>query len=110
MSMTAPIKYFTLIIISVLAFACTQQTPKAKKKGVNIHVFGEGANWGYEVYVSEKCFIRQEIIPAIQGKIPFKSQKDAELVANLVADKIRNNEIPKVEIRELTLLGINDSL
>lgn len=108
--MIAQTRYIITVIVLTLVLACSPQTPKAAADNVNLEVFGEGEKWGYEVYVNNKVFICQNIIPAIPGKIAFKSRKDAELVGNLVADKIRNHEIPKVEVRELTLLGINESL
>lgn len=58
--------------------------------------------YGYEIKVNGKLFIRQDIIPAIQGKNYFKSKKDALKIANLMKKKMERGEVlPNVTKEEI---------
>ncbi len=63
--------------------------------------------WGYDIYIHKDLYIHQKYIPAINGNKGFKSETDANKVAEFVAGKIRNNIIPPtVKTGELDSLGI----
>lgn len=63
--------------------------------------------WGYDIYIHKDLYIHQRYIPAINGKNGFNSEDDARIVAEFVAGKIRNNNIPpSVKVSELDSLGI----
>jgi len=63
--------------------------------------------YGYDILMDGKIYVHQPNIPALPGNNGFASEKQANLVANLVSHKIRNNIMPPtVEVRELDSLGI----
>lgn len=66
-----------------------------------------GNSYGYEIFIDEKRFIHQSVIPAIQGSQGFKSKKDAQKVAELVKQKIIHGEIPPtVSMEEMKKLNL----
>ena len=90
---------------------------KAKQKDqgdtvfVEVKAIQQGQGWGYEILTDGKVYIHQEFIPAIQGKLRFKSESDALLVGRKVVSKIAAKQIPNITIAELKEMGIiNDSV
>jgi len=57
--------------------------------------------WGYEVLVNNKVYIRQDCIPAIPSYKRFKTEAEAMLIANSVADKIRHGRKPVTTAQEI---------
>ena len=65
------------------------------------------AGFGYNVLVDGKIFVHQPSIPSIPGNQTFSSKEKAELVANLVMLKLKNNIMPpSVSKNELDSLQI----
>ena len=62
--------------------------------------------FGYEITNNKKVLIKQNYIPAIQENKPFFSKEDANKVASLVINKLKNRSSPTVSLRELTMLKI----
>ena len=62
--------------------------------------------YGYQIFSGKKLLVQQEFIPAVRGKQPFQSAKDARKVANLIIEKIRNHISPQISIEELEKLEI----
>jgi hypothetical protein len=62
--------------------------------------------WGYSILHFDKQFIRQSSIPAIGGKLSFKTETDAGNTAKLVIEKLNRKEMPSVTKSELKELGI----
>ena len=50
--------------------------------------------FGYYIMVDGSMYIEQKTIPAIEGNVGFKTKEDAEKIAKLVIQKIREGEIP----------------
>jgi len=50
--------------------------------------------WCYDIYKEKKMFIHQASIPGMHGNKGFKSKSDAEKVARLVIEKLKNGEMP----------------
>jgi hypothetical protein len=67
---------------------------------------GRTGGWGYALFADDKPYIKQDVIPAINGIHTFKSKEDAEKVAKLVRDKLHNRQSPAVDSLELVKLGI----
>lgn len=86
-----------------------QNTAEMVKKGmvpVNASVFKTDKGWGYSIIVDNKLFIRQDIIPVIEGNQGFATKEDATKVAELVLNKMKNKEKPIVKREDLQQLGI----
>jgi hypothetical protein len=62
--------------------------------------------WGYNIMAGEKIFIKQEFIPAISGKLGFKSADDALRTGNLVVKRICANQSRAITPGDLDSLGI----
>ncbi|MFT4155722.1 DUF4907 domain-containing protein [Parafilimonas sp.] len=80
--------------------------PADSSKGVEVYTFQTKDGFGYSIMVNHKEFIRQNCIPVIQGNKPFASETQAAQTGRLVAQKIRNKEIPTLTLQELSKLGI----
>jgi Domain of unknown function (DUF4907) len=102
----------TLIICALysLFISCTpaasRQDEKLPVQAIAVPV-KEG--WGYELYVDNKLFIKQQNMPAVSGFHSFKSRQEALATANLVLQKMKAGKTPMVSIEDLHQLGINTS-
>ena len=77
------------------------------ERNVETTVFQVEEGWGYDIYIDEERYIHQPTIPVIQGIKAFENETDAKKVAELVAGKIRMNNLPPtVSYEELDSLGI----
>jgi hypothetical protein len=107
--------FFSFLIAIVVFSACNNSTSEQNKdeemakKGmvsVNASIFKTDKGWGYSIIIDNKQFIRQDIIPAVEGNKGFATKEDATKVAELVLTKIKNKEKPIVKKEELRQLGI----
>lgn len=74
----------------------------------SVETFKTGENaWGYNILKENTLIIRQDIIPAFEKKIPFKSSSDAKNTGLLVVEKLRNRKLPTVTHRELERLKVD---
>ena len=65
------------------------------------------SGFGYNILVDGSIFIHQATIPSLPGNKAFDSKEKAELVANLVSHKLKNNIMPpSVSKEELDSLKI----
>jgi hypothetical protein len=62
--------------------------------------------WGYVISHFDKQFIKQIYIPAVGGKICFKTEADADKTAKLVIVKLNRKEMPSLTRDELEKLGV----
>jgi len=104
----------TLIIITVLFFQrnngnkVVKQTPDNKENKYSVETFRtENGGWGYIILAGDKIIIKQDIIPAIQNSVPFKTKTDAEKVGWYVLNKIQNHQNPSVDTYAIDSLKIS---
>ena len=63
--------------------------------------------FGYDIFQNNRMVIHQPIIPGTSGAHGFKTKSDAEKVAQLVMQKMKNGERrPTVTSEELNKIGI----
>ncbi len=62
--------------------------------------------WGYMVMANDSIFIKQPIIPAVQGLKSFATETDAAKVGNLIIIKIKAHQKPIISIEDLKALNI----
>jgi hypothetical protein len=63
--------------------------------------------FGYHIYLNEKTLIKQLTIPGLNGQEGFKTKVDAEKIAQLVIDKIRNGKMPpSITMEEMKNLNV----
>ena len=62
--------------------------------------------YGYSISYNDKLLIKQDLIPAIQNNQAFCNFDDAQKVADLVKEKLKRKENPKISLIELKQLNI----
>lgn len=71
------------------------------------YYYNDTLGWGYDILENETVLIHQPHIPAIQGNRGFKSEYDAERVAEKVIEKLDHNILPpRLSVEELKELGV----
>jgi hypothetical protein len=90
----------------------TSCTLKGKQRAncdtITFKTFKTESGWGYNIYIREKLYIHQPIIPAISGNKGFAKKKHAERTAKVVVEKIIKHIIPPtVTMNELDSLGVS---
>jgi Domain of unknown function (DUF4907) len=94
----------------LLCTACNQQQPKADDHiPVDAIAVPVKNGWGYEIYVDNKMYIKQDHIPAVSGTQQFASREQALITAHLVLAKMKEGKKPLITINELKKAGINIS-
>lgn len=103
-----PNLFSVLLILGLLFFGTTKLTSKTKneaavlsKKAIKVD-----GGFGYQIFSGEKLLVQQEFMPSVQGKVPFRSAKDALKVATLVMDKINAGTQPIIKKEDLTQLNL----
>jgi hypothetical protein len=68
---------------------------------------GKLTGWGYDLYVNGKRTIHQDIIPAVPGNSPFRTEADAQKTGDLAAKKMtKSGSLPTISIHDLDSLQI----
>ncbi len=63
--------------------------------------------FGYSIFIDGQMYIEQKNIPGVEGNKGFATKEDAETIAKLVIQKIRDGEMPPtVTPAELSANGI----
>ena len=95
----------TALLISIAVFFFMRN----KQHDEKIFIYAEPVHtefgWGYNIIADGKVHIKQEYMPAVPGKIGFKTAEDAMIVGNMVVNKISTNQLPAISVRELDSLG-----
>ncbi|HEY5369354.1 MAG TPA: DUF4907 domain-containing protein, partial [Hanamia sp.] len=78
--------YFSFLIAMAFFSSCksndesqntNEQTAKKGMVPVSASIFKTDKGWGYSILVDNKLFIRQDIIPAVEGNKGFATKDDA---------------------------------
>jgi len=105
------IKHSTAICIVfalLCCMSCTQQQQQQDDKLPADAIAVPVKNgWGYEIYVDNKMYIKQDYIPAVSGTHQFVSRREALTTAHLVLDKMKAGKKPFLTVEELRDAGIN---
>ncbi len=106
------IKLFLTLSLPVLLLlsGCGQQQQAPSHKGyayVQLESFESNPGcWGYEIYVDNKLYIRQDCIPVISGRHPFKTKQAALNAGRLVFNKISSGQKPTLTAEELKSINV----
>ncbi len=96
-------KFVFILLISFSFFCCQNK----KKVEINYTVFEVNDGWGYDIMINNKIFIHQDVIPSINISRSFLSKEDAEKVASLVVEKMKQKQkLPSVTKKEIEKLGV----
>ena len=96
---------YILFILSIIVFAVTQYY-KHSKGDIEVKTKQNQAGWGYDIYVKNKLFITQDIIPSVAGNKAFKTEDDAKKIGDLMVLKMKQNQIPNITEQELDSCNI----
>jgi len=94
--------YKTLLLLILLCTACVEQN-----YGITSEVIPLTKGFGYIIRIDQKMVIKQTFIPAVQGNVPFCTEKDAQRTADFVIKKMIGNKGPALTIEELNQLQID---
>jgi hypothetical protein len=72
--------------------------------GVKTYRAGDG--WGYSIVIKGKEVIKQPFIPAVGGRKPFETRRDAAKTGRMVLKKIQQGQQPTLTVEELKKAGI----
>jgi len=61
--------------------------------------------WGYEIFAGNKLYIKQNRVPQIPGTHHFLTAEDALRAANLVVEKLKQNQSPTIDTSEMQAAG-----
>jgi len=107
-------KILTFLLSLSLLFTVVSCKEQEKKKEspddllpieLKVVELGEG-QWGYDIYVDHKQYIKQDRIPAVAGIHAFVSKEEAEKTGKLVIEKIKKGQIPALSKAEIQKLNI----
>ncbi|MEM7483835.1 MAG: DUF4907 domain-containing protein [Bacteroidota bacterium] len=74
---------------------------KTKKHSYRYEVIALDEGFGYEIFIENKLIIKQNFIPAVPGEKPFLTAKNAQLIAELVVEKLSKGKSPVIDIKEI---------
>ncbi|HMG81876.1 MAG TPA: DUF4907 domain-containing protein [Ferruginibacter sp.] len=101
------------LVMLLIATSCTNNNNAPDSNGSELllikdSTFQSGTGWGYKIYVGDQLYINQPFIPGVPGKQYFLTESDAEKVAALVIEKIKQHHIPPTvsgsELRQLHII------
>lgn len=93
----------------LLTSSCKQKPSPDDKLPIELKLVklsASGNEWGYDIYVDHKRFIRQDRVPAVDGFHTFVSKEEARKVAKIVIEKIKQGKVPMVSQGEINSLNI----
>ena len=64
-------------------------------------VFPSGNGWGYNVMKGSKTIIHQPYIPCLEGNLTFENKTTAQRTGNLIVEKLKNKQPPRISKAEL---------
>jgi hypothetical protein len=96
------------ILLGAAAYSIYFFEYKSKRDYVFVQVRATAlqSGWGYEILTDGKIFIKQDFIPAIQGRHEFQTKEQALQVANKVLYKIVHKQSPAITVDELIQMNI----
>ncbi len=95
---------YIFFFISLMIFIYSKFIRKEKDPGkvyFEMKTIQTSAGWGYEIYANDSLYIRQENIPAIEGKKSFETKEEASTIGNLALEKLKKGNIPQITTRDL---------
>jgi len=95
---------FFIIISAFLIYVVIQQDSSDDQVKVKTYRVAQG--WGYKIMIKDKVIIDQPFIPVLAGTDPFPTRRSAFRAGMLVKQKLLNNKLPTLSIKDLEKLGL----
>jgi hypothetical protein len=100
--MTAINKKQLILISLFLTVLGTGITIFSSRQQYSVTVIRCNQGWGYNILKGRSIIIHQPYIPCFEGNFTFEDKNTAQRTGNLVVEKIRHNQSPRISINELT--------
>ncbi|PUZ30396.1 protein of unknown function [Chitinophaga costaii] len=100
-----------LILIFVLIRKSRHAAERQRRHRVSAIAYqwpDNAANYGYYIKIDNDTVVNQRYIPAINARIPFSSQSDAQKTGDWIARHLVQtpHQLPAISIKDLDSLGI----
>jgi len=90
----------------ILAAASLVAVSTLTHDNTRVKTYRTADGWGYSITQKGKVIIHQPFIPAVEGKIPFTTKRDAAKTGKMVIKKMKQNKLPSLTEEELRKAGI----
>lgn len=97
----------TSLLVAILAIVWIFSKYPDTNKTLYAEVFISGNGYGYAIKTKNKILIKQNFIPAVKGEKPFKTERDAKLVSELIVNRMLNQKSPVITAKDLDSLKIS---
>ncbi len=97
---TALVLATTLSLLAIYAIDLQQHSPVEKEEYRVVTQKSEQGGWTYNIYHSQQLLIKQEYVPAIDGKFQFSTQKDAEKAGSKVMERLSKGHNPSLSPKD----------
>ena len=95
-------KYFPFhILLAFLFLVLITSLPRIRRNKLRSQTFRTDLGWGYDIKVNGQVLIRQETVPLPGYEHGFRTEEQAEEIAELVMEKLekdRNLEVTQQEV------------
>lgn len=71
-----------------------------------LETYRSDVGWGYSVSINE-VVIMQPYIPAVEGRIPFETRRDARRAGEIVLERLIKGDNPSLSLEDLQKAGIS---
>jgi uncharacterized lipoprotein NlpE involved in copper resistance len=101
-------KTISILALIFTLYSCSNNRDEILHNGPEyiVKTFRVDRGWAYSIFINDKEYVRQLYIPAIEGKVPFASDSQAEKTGWYVVSKLKNNASPSLSKKELVTLNI----
>lgn len=103
-----------LLIASIALLSLTMLSKKKPRRKdpdkiyLSYKTFTVGEGWGYDIYLDDKKFIHQKIVPSVEGYHSFINADEAARVAQLCIAKMKKGlKLPYISVAEIDSLQIH---
>ena len=95
------IHWIFALVILVSAITSIEYLVYEPQKIYELKVLESGEGWGYEIYGKGNLIIKQDHIPGIADKKPFRAKHDAEKIGYLVIQRLKLGKSPGISKADL---------
>jgi hypothetical protein len=101
-------KTISMLVLLFALYSCSDTKHEVFHNGpeYKVKTFRVDKGWAYSIFINDKEYVRQLFIPAIEGKVPFASDSQAEKTGWYVVSKLKDNASPSLSKEELVTLNI----
>jgi hypothetical protein len=101
-------KTISILVLLFTLYSCSDTKHGVFQNGpeYKVKTFQVDKGWAYSIFINDKEYVRQLFIPAIEGKVPFASDSQAEKTGWYVVSKLKDNASPSLTKKELITLNI----